>query len=234
MAPDSTQGQQPESTDGGSLADMVAAHIRNRIAGGRFRQGDRIKEQEIATELGVSRGPVREAINRLSGSRLLVTRRNAGVHVALIDADLVHMTYDVRVTLESLAARRAAERMDTAQREALMALIERQEREFSDDRADSYAGSDADWAFHFHLLDACDNDIVRRICGTEVRDLMSLMSTQIAQSLERGHRALLEHRWIAEAVVAGETELAASLMGYHIQSSRAGVLHRLRRPERPS
>lgn len=229
MAPGSTQGQQPEPTDEGSLADRVAAHIRDRIAGGSLRQGDRIKEQEIATQIGVSRSPVREAINRLSSSRLLVARRNAGVHVALIDADLVHMTYDVRVTLEALAARRAAERMCAPRREALLALIEQQEREFAGSAADGYAGSDADWAFHFQLLDACDNDIVHRICGTEVRDLMSLMSTQLAQSEERGRRALLEHRWIAESVVAGEAELAASLMGYHIQTSREGVLDRLRR-----
>lgn len=227
MVPDSGQEQRCEAAGAGSLADKVAAHIRDRIASGCLRQGDRIKEQEIATRLGISRGPVREAINRLAASRLLDARRNAGVQVATIDADLVHMTYDVRVTLESLAARRATERMDRAAREELAAFIETQEREFSGSAADGYAGTDADWAFHFRLLDACDNDIVRRICGTEVRDLMSLMNTQFEQSAERGHRALLEHRWIADAVLDGEAELAASLMGYHIQTSRSGVLERL-------
>jgi DNA-binding GntR family transcriptional regulator len=85
------------------LADEVADSLRNAIVRGTFQSGQRLVEDELASQLSVSRGPVREALARLSQEGLVVLERHRGATVAALSADEVDEIYSLRSALERLA-----------------------------------------------------------------------------------------------------------------------------------
>jgi DNA-binding GntR family transcriptional regulator len=95
-----------------SAPGLVAARIRSGIFAGRFTPDTQLNEVELATELNVSRGPIREAFARLIHEGLLRRVRNRGVFVVALDADRVRDLYFVREVVERAAALRVAEQQD--------------------------------------------------------------------------------------------------------------------------
>jgi DNA-binding GntR family transcriptional regulator len=93
-----------------SLADKAYVAIRDRLIMLAIRPGDPIDDDELAKDLGVGRTPVREALKRLEGDRLVVSYPRRGTFATGMDiSDLAHIS-EIRAQLEPLAARRAAER----------------------------------------------------------------------------------------------------------------------------
>jgi DNA-binding GntR family transcriptional regulator len=92
----------------------------------------------------------------------------------------------------------------------------------------SYPRGSADWDFHLQILQGSRNKLIWRICGDELRDMFSLLRSRHGSSPGRGQRALKEHRWIAEAIVAGDADLASTLMAQHIRASRNNLLAAMR------
>ncbi len=93
-----------------SLADKAYVAIRDRLIMLTIRPGDPIDDDELAADLGVGRTPVREALKRLEGDRLVVSYPRRGTFATGMDiSDLAHIS-EIRAQLEPLAARRAAER----------------------------------------------------------------------------------------------------------------------------
>lgn len=219
------------SGDGSLLAESVVAHIRMLIATGQLAQGDRVKELDISQKLGISRGPVREAVRRLSASGLLVSTTNMGSRVVVLTEATVLQAYQVREVLESLAARLAAENMTPDEGRALLRMLdEHAEVMTARDEPNTYPAGDSDWDFHLKILQGAGNDFVWRICGEELRDIMTLMRAQHRSTAQRGQRALQEHRWVAEAIRDGNGDLAAALMTQHIRASRDSLLAGIRPP----
>ena len=110
-----------------SLADKAYVAIRDRLIMLDIRPGEPIDDGELARELGVGRTPVREALKRLEGDRLVVSFPRRGTFATGMDiADLAHIS-DIRAQLEPLAARRAAERASRSARAELGELASRTE-----------------------------------------------------------------------------------------------------------
>jgi len=97
------------------LAQVVAGEIRERILAGRFSPGERLAEEPLSEELGVSRMPVREALRLLSAEGIVILEPRRGASVASYTAEQVQELVEVRATLEGLNARLAARRHDPAQ-----------------------------------------------------------------------------------------------------------------------
>src|SRR5882724_4974392 len=93
-----------------SSGDLVAVHIRSLIFNGELRQGDRMRQDEIAQRLGVSRIPVREAIIALDREGWLTITPHRGAFVHGLDADSLRDHYELLGLVYGLAARRATER----------------------------------------------------------------------------------------------------------------------------
>jgi DNA-binding GntR family transcriptional regulator len=85
------------------LADEVADALREAITTGRFEPGQRLIEHDLATQLAVSRGPVREALSRLSQEGLVVVDRHRGASVATLSGNDADQIYSLRTALEELA-----------------------------------------------------------------------------------------------------------------------------------
>lgn len=222
-------GASKHQNDGSLLADRAVAHIRELIATGRLVQGERVKEMEISNELGISRGPVREAVRRLASSGLLIATHNLGSRVIVLTEATVRQAYHVREALESLAAKLATTNMDAADRRALVEMIDEHEAVMHHVSPTSYPAGGADWDFHLRILRGSGNEFVWRICGVDLRDIMALMRAQHISTERRGLCALQEHRWIAEAIRDGHADLAGTLMAQHILASRDNLLLGMRR-----
>src|SRR5262249_59008431 len=92
-----------------SLSESAYLSLRQAIHSGRFRPGDRIREAEIALWLGISRTPVRDALQRLEGDGLVTAAPRRGLVVTQIEPGQVAELYAVREVLEGLAGRLAAQ-----------------------------------------------------------------------------------------------------------------------------
>ena len=215
-----------------SLSDRAFDYIRKSIFDGRFGPGDKINELDISNKLGISRGPVREAIRRMSSSGLLVFEPNSGARVVALSADKVEQLYDVREALEARAAALAAVRMTDAERATLSQTLEAHSLQMTEDNSNSYPRGGSDWDFHLMILKGARNDVIWRICGDELKDMFYLLRSQHGSSPGRGRKALEEHRWVAEAIIAGNADLASLLMAQHIRASRDNLLAVMRASSR--
>jgi DNA-binding GntR family transcriptional regulator len=136
----------------------------------------------------------------------------------------VAQLYDVREVLEARAAGLAARHMTANERAALLATLDEHEASMTAANSTSYPRGGADWDFHLLILKGGRNSVIWRICGDELRDMFSLLRNRHGSSPGRGQRALQEHRWIAEAIVANNEDLASLLMAQHIRASRDNLL----------
>jgi DNA-binding GntR family transcriptional regulator len=93
-----------------SLVDVLVERIEAAIVGGDLQPGSRLSEQGLAVSLGVSRGPLREAIRRLEGRKLLERTPNIGVRVARLSLKDLHEVLQIREALEGMACGLAAAR----------------------------------------------------------------------------------------------------------------------------
>ncbi len=106
------------------LAEEVAGSIRAGILDGRLHPGERLRGEALADSLGVSRGPVREALNQLQREGLIIVQRNGRAHVARLSREDLEEVYSLRLALETLAIRQAIQHADPRQLDALQALVD--------------------------------------------------------------------------------------------------------------
>lgn len=109
-----------------TVREQVTDRLRQAILAGRFRSGERLKESELASELGVSRGPIRDALLQLTGEGALAYQPNCGVEVAPPAGDAVREVFvSVRRTIEASALRLAFPKLSSADLAAWGAIVER-------------------------------------------------------------------------------------------------------------
>jgi DNA-binding GntR family transcriptional regulator len=155
--------------------ERVAADLREAIVAGRLHPGDKLSDARIASDMGLSRAPVREAIRRLAAQGLVDEEPRRGAFVASLSRAGVHEIYECRRALEGLAARRVA----VAQPEAALAGLEEiVEGEMEDvaRRRDAVGMADADSRFHRALVAAAANGWLDRLYA-QIADQMRLIST---------------------------------------------------------
>ena len=111
----------PESR---GLAVDIAARLRAAILGGHFGPGEQLREEPIARSMGVSRGPVREALVQLEREGLVVIRRNRGAFVAQLSREDLEEVHTLRVVLERLAVRRAVRFAEPAALAEMQAVVD--------------------------------------------------------------------------------------------------------------
>ncbi len=111
-----------------SVADQVYAVLRERIANGEIERGSRLHQEDLASEFGVSRTPVREALRRLAAEGLVDLFANRGARVATATDEQLRSSYETRLVVEPGAARMAAERRLEGPLEPMRAAIRDEEK----------------------------------------------------------------------------------------------------------
>ncbi|WP_309668024.1 GntR family transcriptional regulator [Tabrizicola sp.] len=185
--------------------------ILEAIDQGRYKPGDRLVESELADGLGVSRTPVREALQRLETQGML-TRDGRSLIVASLDHNQLAELYAVRTELEGLAARLAARHATPEEVRVLRSMVE-------DDRSllggDPKALSRANKRFHKQIHLASHNRFLVQQLDLVHRS-MALMATTSFAAEGRDGVALGEHDQIVRAIEAGDGEAAYQALKTHI------------------
>lgn len=207
------------AADSGTLSDRVCNQLKEDIITGHLDQGAKIKEEELAREHGISRGPLREAIRRLEGMHLVQRIPHAGARVVTLTHKMMSDIYRVREALEGMSARLAAENMQPADIDALWELLESHEKNIKETDGKVYFQREGDVDFHFRIAQASGNDWLIHHLSSELYQLIRMCRYRSALHPSRPVRALAEHRHIVEAIAAGDGELAELLMRRHISGA---------------
>jgi DNA-binding GntR family transcriptional regulator len=148
-----------------SLVDALAERIEAAIVSGDLQPGSKLSEQALAASLGVSRGPLREAIRRLEGRKLLERTPNIGVHVASLSPSDLYEVLQIREALEGMACALAAQNMTDAELKALSDLLEQHQQQKSVQEGTGYYQESKDFDFHFRIVKGSRNvRLVQMLC----------------------------------------------------------------------
>ncbi|WP_081534786.1 GntR family transcriptional regulator [Rhodovulum sp. P5] len=198
------------------MKDIRPAHkdaydlILEAIDVGVYAPGDRLVESELAERFGVSRTPIREALQRLETQSLL-TRDGRSLIVASLGHDQMAELYIVRSELEGLAARLAAQHATAEEIRVLRAMVQEDRKHLND----PVALSRANRRFHKQIHLASHNRYLVQQLDL-VHRTMALMATTSLAIDGRGQDALAEHDAIIAAIEAGDGDAASEALKSHI------------------
>lgn len=200
-----------------SLRDRVYDHLRSAIISGHIAPGKTLLQEQLAEQMGVSRTPIRDALDRLA-SEGLVTRNSGGrVSVAELSFRELNEKYVVRSVLEGLALRLAAERLENRQLEKLGRLLRkmRDAVEQNDVLDVSEIGAD----FHDTIIASCGNDFLIQTLQS-LNDSIRRYRRVAANIPGRAMETMHEHEQIYSALQSGKIETAVKLIQEHIAHSQ--------------
>lgn len=201
-------------------ADRVYLAVRDAILRGELAAGQSLSHVALAKEFGVSRIPVREALQRLEAERLLVSQPYRGHRVPTLDAEELEELIEIRIVLESLALRRHAAELDADGLEE----IRRVNRSLKEE-TDPQLWLRGDWELH-RLLSGGDTPSAEFI--GDIRRRIHRYLDAAGSLGERHARAVVEHEGILAAVADGDLDLAARLLSEHIEVTGEALLSYLR------
>lgn len=202
-----------------STVSIVAEQIRTSVVGGVFRPGQQLSEARLAQQLAVSRGPLREAMQRLVAEGLLRSERNRGVFVVDLDADDIRDIYLAREAVESHAAALLVRAGGGAATGRLTKIVTQMEEAAARPQPAGHTRrtslADLDLRFHAELVTACGSTRLRRMMRT------LLAETRICQRALQGHYTrstdlAAEHRTLVAVIDAGDEQRAVALIHDHM------------------
>jgi len=211
------------STARGNAAGAATHALREAILDGVLGAGEWLREVSLSTALGVSRTPIREALARLEDEGLVVRETGAGARVTTVSIDDMSVIYHVRGSLESLAARYAAVRMDDAQLAAFEGL--QQEMRQAADAGDAPSFARTNVRFHGQLSVAAGNAYLARLLAPVEVALRRFGGRSLTP--RRMREVLDEHDALLRAFAARDPEAAADAASTHAESARASTLARM-------
>ncbi|MFC4452706.1 GntR family transcriptional regulator [Deinococcus sonorensis] len=220
------------------IRDGVYAHLREAILNGEFAPAERLGEVELTERLGVSRTPIREAIQRLTQEGLLEGLPGRGVRVRVVSAGEARDTYTVRETLDGLAASLAAlahTEQDAAQ---LRAALSELEAAPDDDYREQ---TRLDLTFHRRLTQAAHNSALNDL-ARDLEQRVALIKHQ-TRVYNQHPQTSAQHHAILAAVLARDPEAARAAAALHVRTFAGLVMGNLEagrsddpttQPRRPS
>ncbi|UZX01510.1 GntR family transcriptional regulator [Arthrobacter sp. CDRTa11] len=205
--------------EGRPTAQLIADQLREQIVQGIFRPGEQINESVLAGQLRTSRGPVREALQRLSQEGILVSHRNRGVFVLELSDDDVREIYAVRQAMESTAANALLDAgqeqiKDTCQ--ALKAVISDMAKQVA--VSDWQAIARLDMQFHTTFVAGAANTRLIRIYETLAAE-SRMCILNLAVSYPRIDALVQEHQNLLDLLEAGDREELHKAIEQHMQTA---------------
>lgn len=194
-------------------ADLIAEILENRIFEGTISDGDRLDQVSLAEEFGVSRTPIREALQKLVSSGLAVLHPNRGVFVRQPGPVELMEMFEVMAELEGMCGWLASERISDA------ALAELKDANAACEEAAALNSPDdyyrANERFHRIIYSASANNFLDQQATALHRRLKPFRRIQLRLRGRIG-QSLAEHRLIVDAVAAGDAEAASAALKQHV------------------
>lgn len=203
--------------DGGKVnrSTEIRELLQQAIVEGRRKPGQRLDEQTLANEFGVSRTPVREALSKLVTIGLVEMRPRQGAVVRRLSVKVILGMMEVLGALESLAAGLAARRMTLQEQEELQAAHAASAKFVDPPNADGY--EKANDRLHGLIYSGSRNEYLKeRIL--EARRIMRIFRPSLFESPGRIRLSFAEHAKVVEAICASDDEEAERMMRLHIST----------------
>lgn len=210
-----------------SAEEEAYRHLLQAICGGRYRNGDRLIAEDIATGLGMSRMPVRSAFQRLAAEGLVILRPHRGAVVSGLDLDDMREVFEMRGALEGLAIRLATLHVGPREMTRLERLLED-----LDEEHDPSAWVRQHRAFHEYLCSLAGRPRLLR----QINGLYTLIEPhmQLWLHADRPQSARDEHAPILAALQAGDAAVAERVLREHIESTVPDLLNFIERSGDPT
>ncbi|MCK7622867.1 GntR family transcriptional regulator [Streptomyces sp. RS10V-4] len=208
-------GAVPKLERPGPLRERVYEALLELIITRALRPGQHLVESELAGHLGVSRQPVREALQRLNTDGWVDLRPAQGAFVRRPTAEEADQLLTVRTLLETEAARLAADHADPAGITELERLCDEGERAVQDDEVETAAALDA--AFHAKVAELAGNVVLAELAA-QIGRRVRWHCTPVAG--HRGAQSWAEHRELVAALADGDEARATSVMRAHTEHTR--------------
>ncbi|MFF3286345.1 GntR family transcriptional regulator [Streptomyces sp. NPDC003023] len=209
------QGTVPKLERPGPLRERVYEALLELITTRALRPGQHLVESELAGHLGVSRQPVREALQRLNTEGWVDLRPAQGAFVHEPTESEADHLLSVRTLLEAEAARLAAANSGTAGIEALEELCAKGEQAVADDDVDLAVATNA--AFHAKVMELAGNPVLAELAG-QVDRRVRWYYTPVAR--QRGRQSWIEHRELIAAISGRDEKRATEVMRAHTEHTR--------------
>ncbi|GAA3477318.1 MULTISPECIES: GntR family transcriptional regulator [Streptomyces] len=209
------QGAVPKLERPGPLRERVYEALLELITTRALRPGQHLVESELAGHLGVSRQPVREALQRLNTEGWVDLRPAQGAFVHEPTEEEADQLLSVRTLLEAEAARLAAANSGSAGITALEELCARGEQAVADDDVDLAVATNA--AFHAKVMELAGNVVLAELAG-QVDRRVRWYYTPVAR--QRGTQSWIEHRSLIAAISSRDEQRATEIMRAHTEHTR--------------
>jgi DNA-binding GntR family transcriptional regulator len=198
--------------NGGTQSYQLAQQLEEMIFSGQLRPGEKLDEATIAARFGVSRTPVREAVQRLVATGMVEVRRRAGTIVTQLTMPRLIGMIEMMAELDILAARLAARRATPEERKALKDILA---------KARNAVGDQAQYTrynreFHWALYGATHNQYFQEFALRTWKVLQPYRNFRLDQPARRKD-SLAEHEAIFEAIRTSDGDLAAKQMASHVR-----------------
>jgi phosphonate utilization transcriptional regulator len=200
-----------------SLASVVQQEIERLIVSGEIRPGGKLTEAMLATRLGVSRGPVREAFRMLEEAGLVRQEKNRGVFVRDVPIEEAMEIYELRAMMDAQVGRQLASTILPAQLREMRAMVDAMERAVKAGNADDYHLLNLQ--FHDRLVELTGNRKLATIYRKLIKELSLFRRMNLADEAVLPVSAT-EHRRILKAIASGDAQAAAQAMHDHVIASR--------------
>jgi DNA-binding GntR family transcriptional regulator len=210
------------SSRGRHRGELVYKTLLDEIRAGRIMPGDRIREEDVAKSLGVSRTPVREALQHLQARRLVEMAPGRGIVVVALNTQQVMELYAMREVLEGAAARFAAQHALPAEISMMHELLD----EFDAAEGDAARLARINTNLHRTIYEAARNRYMHEALNN-LEDSLSLLQNTTFSLPERHASASREHRAIVAAIENRDSDTAESVSRQHIREAQRARLRML-------
>ncbi|MCR4402059.1 MAG: GntR family transcriptional regulator [Firmicutes bacterium] len=208
-----------------TIREKVYARLRRAIVEGHFAPGERLIQDRLAQQLGVSRSPVRDAIRRLESEGLVEVAPVRGVTVINMPPDEAVGLYDLREVLEGLAARLAARNISSEKLSELRSCVKRM-GDLLPPKTKPHKWVEENSRFHEIIVEASGNRKLMELLPV-LRESIGVLCRTIESNPGRVAEAMREHEDILAAIACGDAEESERLGRLHIVRSKNAVLARL-------
>lgn len=217
-----------DQTIGGThlaLRDQVLAELRRRIVDGYYPPGERLTEERLADDFGVSRNPVREALRVVEADGLVSLTPRRGAVVAAPDPSTVADLFAVRASLETVAARLAAERADADDVADLRRLLE--QARAATDHDDLSQVAELNSALHMRVIEISGNRWMRTMSASLYLHVHWIFKLGAAV---RAPHSWEEHIRLVDAIAAGDPDAAEAAAREHVAAAAEAAADSLPAP----
>ena len=211
-----------------ALSDDVASRLRAAILSGAFAPGERLREEQMARALGVSRGPVREALAELERQGLVVINRNRGAVVAQLSRNDLEELYTLRLAIEELAIRRAAEAANQDSIAAMRALIESMQGALLQGITEQEA-AELDLDFHDLIYEAANHRRLKDAWTNMRPQIHVLLLNRNVADVDFREMLVTSHEELLDGIARSDPDAAAIMLREHLGGSYDRVSRSLER-----